>query len=545
MTKVANSKELIATAHQYHLAGRLVEAEAGYRKALREDAGNANAHYLLGTLFLQQGEPAQAARSIKRAIQLSPGFVEMHVNLSVAYQHLDQHVEAVEWGRRALALNPNNAPSYSNLGHALTGAGDLDAALDAYQNYLRLMPTEAYAHVTVGNAHLALGQMEKAMSAWEDALVFDPHFVAAHIGIAEVLSIRGWFHGARAVLENAIAVKPDDARVQKRLGLLLIQLGELARGWALQDKGRFVAEPDRIIRRAEPPPYWNGASLAGKKILVWTEQGIGDEILHASMLSEVIASAEHTTIECSRRLVPIFSRSFPQADVVGYKVSEAPVTSSKDFDFQIAIASLGCFFRNEFASFPNHRGYSRSDAEVVARLRKAYEIRANGRRIVGISWRSKAGQTSKSAALANLAPILQTPGIMFVNLQYGDCAAELAAVRETLGVEIFHDPLVDSLADMDIFFAQVAAMDLVISSSNTAVHVAGSQNIPVWMLLHHGKAAPYYWFLGREDSPWYPSARIFRARTANPSDSWEIEPSARIAKALGDWMTRALPHGAK
>ncbi len=99
------------------------------------------------------------------------------------------------------------------------------------------------------------------------------------------------------------------------------------------------------------------------------------------------------------------------------------------------------------------------------------------------------------------------------------------------------------MKDLDAFFAQVAAMDLVISSSSTTVHVAGSQNIPVWMLLHHGRAAPYYWFLGREDSPWYPSARIFRALTADMG-AWEIEPAQRIAATLATWVDDKPTHRA-
>lgn len=534
MKKNDAAKKRVADAHALHLAGRFDEAETGYRKALRADPGNGNAHYLLGTLLLQCGNAGEAARSIKRAIQLSPGFVEMHVNLSVAYQNLDQHAEATEWARRAVALNPANAESHCNLGLALSGLADHEGALAAFKQYLQLNPTAARAHVAVGNTLHALGRIDAAMNAWEDALVVDPYFVQAHLSIAEVLSLKGWFHGARAVLENAIAIAPDNADVQKRLGLLLIQLGELARGWTLQE-GRFRTEDQRIIRRAEPPPYWNGEDLKNKRLLVWTEQGIGDEILHAGMIPEVVARAGKCTIECSKRMTPVFQRSFPEASVIGYKAAEIPATAASDFDYQIAVASLGRFFRNDLSAFRRHDGYLRADENLAARFRRAYEARANGRRIVGISWRSTASQAAKSAALLNLARVLQTPGVWFVNLQYGDCRSDLAAAREKLDVDIFNDESVDSLKDMDTFFAQVAAMDLVISSSNTTVHVAGSQNIPVWMLLHHGKAAPYYWFLGREDSPWYPSARIFRASTAE-SEGWEIEPARRAAAALAEWI---------
>ena len=535
MTK-PGAKGHIAEGYQLHLAGQFAEAEAKYRKALRDEPNNANAHNLLGTLLLQRGETALAARSLNRALQLGPDSVEIHVNLSVAYQNLEQHAEAVESARRAVALNSENADVQCNLGLALTGFGDHQGALAAYKDYLRIKPGEPRAHAAVGNAHLALGDVDAAVNAWEDALAIDPCYTQAHVGIAEALSVKGWSSGSRVLLENALAIAPNDPNVQKRLGLLLVQLGDLARGWALQDKGRFLTEKERVIRRPEPPPYWTGEELTGKRILIWTEQGPGDEILHASMIPDLVTRGGVCTIECSKRLVPVFARSFPGVPVFGYKTSKIAVTSASDFDYQIAVASLGCFFRGDFSAFPRHHGYLRADADKTARFRKTYEQRANGRRIVGLSWRSAGRQRVKSTDLLNFAPILKTPGVWFVNLQYGDCREDLATVREKLGVEIFNDDSVDSLKDLDTFFAQVAAMDLVISSSNTTVHVAGAQDIPVWMLLHHGRGAPYYWFVGREDSPWYPSARIFRSLTAD-MEAWEIEPTQRIAATLAKWVS--------
>jgi hypothetical protein len=136
---------------------------------------------------------------------------------------------------------------------------------------------------------------------------------------------------------------------------------------------------------------------------------------------------------------------------------------------------------------------------------------------------------------------LQVPGVMFVNLQYGDCAQELNTARFTLGVDIYDDPNVDSGVDMDMFFAQVAAMDLVISTSNTTVHTAGSQNVPGWVLLPHGKGAIWYWFLRREDSPWYPSLRLIRARTIDPAQAWEVEPANRAGELLRHWLAPEQP----
>ena len=317
-----------------------------------------------------------------------------------------------------------------------------------------------------------------------------------------------------------------------------MSLGQLSEGWS-QYEYRFDAPDENLPRRPSPPAYWEGEDLIGKSVVVWTEQGLGDEVLHASILPEVIERAGRCTIECSKRMVPVFARSFPSATVVGYKASDIPATSAGNFDYQIPLASLGRHFRPDFASFPHHDGYLKADADKVAALRARYEALAKGRRIVGLSWRSKnerAGE-AKSMTLSELAPILQVPGVLFVNLQYGDCTEELADVREQFGIEVVQDAAVDPLADMDMFFAQVAAMDLVLSTSNTTAHVAGAQNIPVWVLLPHGsKGLIWYWFLRRDDSPWYPAARLIRAdhKLEEGQARW-LDLTERTAADLSRW----------
>jgi hypothetical protein len=317
----------------------------------------------------------------------------------------------------------------------------------------------------------------------------------------------------------------------------LLQLGRFAEGWPDYEY-RFEAPKEYNERRPSPPPYWNGEDLTGKKILIWTEQGIGDEILHASMFGAVAARAERTVIECSTRLAPIFARSFPRAEIFAYESYKAAVTPAGALDYQIAAASLGGYLRPDFASFPRHQGYLKADPARTAELRSKYQAMAPGKRLVGISWRSRRDRVGihKSMALREFTPVLQTPGAAFVNLQYGDCGAEIAATRAELGIEVIHDADIDPLRDMDAAFAQVAAMDLVISTSNTTVHAAGAQNIPVWVLLPYAKGCLWYWFLKRADSPWYPSARLVRETRVDPSRPWWLELVPRVAGDLAAWI---------
>jgi hypothetical protein len=316
-----------------------------------------------------------------------------------------------------------------------------------------------------------------------------------------------------------------------------MHLGDFVNGWAGLEE-RFNTTNEKIIRRPTPPAYWAGEDLSGKSIIVWTEQGLGDEALYANMLPEVIERASRCVIECSDRMIPVFARSFPTATVVGYKSCNVPVTTAEGIDYQIPIASLGQHFRPDFGSFPSHQGYLKADPDKVAKIRARYEALAGGRRIVGLSWRSKNEYNgeAKSIALSDMTPILQVPGLMFVNLQYGDCTDGLAEVRERLGIEVIQDTAVDPLTDMDTFFAQVGAMDLVLSTSNTTAHVAGAQNTPVWVLLPHGKSLAPHWFLRRADSPWYPAACLIRAdhKLEDASERW-LELTKRAAADLTHW----------
>jgi hypothetical protein len=130
---------------------------------------------------------------------------------------------------------------------------------------------------------------------------------------------------------------------------------------------------------------------------------------------------------------------------------------------------------------------------------------------------------------------------MFVNLQYGDCAAEIAAAKRAFGVDILDDPEIDPLASLEDFFAQVAAMDLVVSTSNTTVHVAGALNIPTWLLIPRGEGALWYWFMDRSDSPWYPSVRIFREPELTDERLWPREVVKKVGEALEPWSRQPLP----
>ncbi len=514
-------EELIAEAQRHQMAGRLTEAETLYLDALRLKPKHIDALYYLGVLRLQKNDPQSAIKLIDRAIKIRPDVVEMYLNLAVGHGKLGDWQRAVFAYRKAIALEPRHALAHFNLGNALRYTRDFDGAIAAYETFLREQPEDPPGHVGLACALAGAGRMDEAMTAFDAAITFDPDFAEAY--------------------EKAIELMPDVPDWRHDMAVAQLRLEKFTEGW-LNYEARCDKEEGRVVRRAAPPPFWQGEDLAGKKLLVWMEQGLGDQIIFASILPEVINRAGACVVECTPRLAPIFARSFPTAQFVGNSNLAFPAVPTEAFDYQIGAGSLGRYTRPSIASFPPHNGFLAADPAKTAELRARYIEIAQGRRIVGISWRTRnpPQNESKSADLIGLAPILQAPGVLFVNLQYGDCRRELADVKESLGVEVLNDPNVNPLTDMDAFFAQVAAMDLVITTSNTTAHVAGALGKQAWVLLPPSVSLMWYWFLDRSESPWYPSVRLFRERTFRPSLPWWPKPVQAVAASLRDWPEQPL-----
>ena len=529
--------QLLAEALRLHGQGQFAEAETRYQEVLRRRAADPDALHHLGLLRYQRGDAASAIALIQKALKKRPT-ARMYLNLGASYRKQNEPLRAVAAYQKCIALDPAMAEAYYNLGHAQRMLDAPEQAIDAYKAYVALKPQDAEAHACLGDAYAAAKRHEDAIGAYDTALIFEPNDLRAYQGILAMLHEIGWFHAKLAVMERIRELAPTDANVCFNHATLVLESGRLSEGWP-DLESRFTATPQLYFRRPSPPAYWGGEDLSGKRILVWTEQGIGDEILHASMVPDVMARARHCIIECSPRLVPVFARSFPQATVAAYVTSDVAVTPAQGIDYQIAVSSLGRHLRPHFASFPKHSGYLKADPVKVAAMRARYEARAQGRRIVGVSWQSTAERigADKSVQLTDLAPLLRVPGVLFVNLQYGDCSTELTAARKQLDVDIHHDPAVDPLTDMDAFFAQVAAMDLVVTTSSTTVHVAGALNTPVWLLLPYAKGSIWYWFLKREDSPWYPSAKLIRQPKPDLSRPWWQDVVTRVANDLTLWAS--------
>jgi len=538
MSTEKSIQNLLALAINKHQAGVVDEAEAAYRQILKDFPKHSDALHLLGVLHYQTNRSEKAVKLIKRAIRLNPGQDIMYVNLGAALKKTNKPHQAIRAYEDAIRLNPDSADAYFNLGQAMRDTGEPEKAIEIYLKAAEIKPDDAEVFVNLGNAYKDLYRRDEALWAYETALSINPNLSQAYGNIGSVMRDKDWLHSAITAFDKALVVSEDNHDVRLKRAIVHLQLGDLSSGW-LDHESRFLGEDEHIVKRVSPPAYWKGEDLDGKAVLVWTEQGLGDEILQSSMIPDLATQAQRCIVECSTRLAPVFARSFANVEVASYERYIDSVTPAKNIDYQISSASLGQYLRPNFDSFTPHTGYLKADQDKTAALRNRYQSLGPGRRIVGLSWRSQNAKLGihKTSELADWAPILTVPDVTFINLQYGDCEEELNLVKDRLGVEVHHDDSVDPLVDMDTFFAQVAAMDLVISTSNTTVHTAGAMGAPVWTLLPKGVGSIWYWFLRREDSPWYPSMRLFRQSYEEGQDiHWWDGVVARAGDALKTWM---------
>jgi hypothetical protein len=251
-------------------------------------------------------------------------------------------------------------------------------------------------------------------------------------------------------------------------------------------------------------PAWKGGPLDGS-LLLWPEQGIGDEIMFSSAVPDVVRSGTRVILECDARLQPLFARSFPEVEVISDP--EAGFDPARRIAAQLPIGSLPGLYRREWNEFGSSSSpYLRADSTQREHYRGRY---ANGEKTVGLAWFSNNVKTGKgrSIDLEQLKPLFGVPGTRWVSLQYGD-ATTLEAEVAAAGLSLLVDPEVDQLRDLDEFAAQVAAMDLVITIDNTTAHLAGALGVPVWLLLPY--APDWRWPEFGGGSPWYPSMRIFQ-----------------------------------
>jgi len=343
-----------------------------------------------------------------------------------------------------------------------------------------------------------------ALASCDRALALAPDDTDALVARADILIDVDSFDEAIDTLDQVIAVKPVAAQSKWNKSVLCLGLGRFMTGWELYEHRWAGAKG--LVPRDYFQPRWNGDRVKGT-LLVWGEQGLGDEILHSSMIPDLIERTDSIVLEVDPRLATLFRRSFPSVKIIG----QAPALYAGHVDVQEPLGGLGKYFRTNWDAFPRReRGYLVADTTRAQELRR--RLSSDGRSVIGLSWISKAaiGGQSKSAKLRDFEALLRQPTCHFVDLQYGDTLAEREAIKRELGVEVIRLADIDNTNDIDGLAALMSACDAVVTVSNTTAHLAGALGRPTWVMVPHGHARIWYWFKDKEESPWYQRVRVLR-----------------------------------
>ena len=566
-----------------HQDGRLGDAVRHYQAVLSHDPKNVDALNLMSVLVLVTGDGKGAAALAAAAVEQQPDWFLSYINLGNALQGLTQLPAAIDCFQKAIALNPRSAEAYVNLSGALTLGGRHDEAADMAVQAILITPEMAAAHVNFGNALLALKspgeaveayakatqlepgnglawfnmgnahaemaaydaaigcfrraiqlsdgaarqynlanalyasqRLDEAMEAYDRALALDPGFLDAAINLAVVQQGLGRLDEAEAGLRRALGQAPDRADLHWNLSLVLLSKGEYAEGWREYEWRWRTAHFARFIREF-PSVAWQGEPLAGRSLLVHTEQGFGDALEMCRYLPLLADRAASVTLECRQGLGRLFRTLDPRLSVI--EAGEAPLPVC---DRHVALMSLPHLFGTTLDTIPAAIPY----LSVPEGAADFSDLAEPAGRKVGLVWSGSATRRDNRSRSFRPHDLVDLAGCRMFSLQKGDAAAEASDLFD-FGRLVDLGPRLSDFADTA---AAIAALDLVITADTAVAHLAGALAKPVWIVLAHPSSA-FLWMTNRSDSPWYPTARLFRQTT--PGDWNGVVAELRQALSKG------------
>jgi tetratricopeptide (TPR) repeat protein len=478
-------------------AGKIREAKAAYRKALQSRPKFPEAWLNYGNLLYDERNFTAAAACYARAINGRPAYGKAHCNLGNVLSALGRYVEAVACYERALTLAPEATAARHNLGNALLHRRDYLRAEKCFRHVLQSEPASAAHHNSLGNALLQQHRNREAAACYEKSLALEPEYAAAHINLANTLLQLGQHERVHHHYRRGVELDPASPGGQYNLALACLREGNYREGWQ-RHEFRWDFRELNLPRRDFTQPQWRGEPLEGKTILLHAEQGLGDTLQFVRYVPLVAARGGRIRLEVQPRLRSLLDR-LPGTDSVLTHGDPLP-----HFVTHCPLMSLPLTFDTSADTIPADIPYIRPQADAVTAARQNFP-RQDGKLRVGLCWAGNPRYRSdhqRSTTLDTLAPLAEVPNAFFFSLQFGPPAAQ---IRHT------PFPLIDACSrhkDMAETAALMATLDLVLTIDTSIAHLAGAMGLPVWIMLSH--LADWRWLAHREDSPWYPSARLFR-----------------------------------
>jgi len=494
-------QRIFADAIRHHQARRLHDAIACYQKTIDLKPDFPDAHNNMGVALREQGRLTEAVACYRRAVNLKPDYPDAHSNLGAALQAQGRLDEAVACYQRAINLKPDFADAYNNLGTVLQAQGRLAEAVACCQRAIDLKPDFAIACCNLGAALQAQDRLDEAVAGYQKAIKLKPDYPQAYIGLGSTLQRQGRLAEAVTCFRKVIELRPDDPDAHNNLAMTLLMRGEMAAGWA-EYEWRWKTPQMIRHRRDFANPQWSGEAAEGRTLLIHAEQGFGDTVQFCRYAPLAAARGLRVIMDVPTPLVRLM-RSLAGVDLVVAHGDEPP-----QFDLHCPMLSMPLALGTTLETIPGAVPYLQADGAQVGMWHSRLATMAKKDPRIGLAWAGNPRNHSptwaavdrrRSLALDRLAPLFGLAGLHFFSLQKD---------RSEVPVDF---PLTDLMNEMEDFAdtaALIANLDLVISVDTAVVHLAGALGKPVWMLDRF--ESDWRWLIGRRDSLWYPTLRLYR-----------------------------------
>lgn len=513
--------------------GSFAEARIYTSRAITLNHMDAAAQHQLGIIEFQQGNEVAAITAFHIAIKHDPQYAPAHAQLGIIAAQKRLYGKALYHLEKATELDSSNSGYWNNLGIVLKAVNRHQESILALEKSLAIAPDDAGALNNMAATLRELGRTSEAESLIRRSIGLNSSIFQTWCNLGTVMIDTGRIEEAKAAFRHATLISNEAYDAEVQIGCIEIAVGQYNSGWEKYEKRKLTLEsPERGL----PFKEWHDEDINNKTILVYAEQGLGDQIMFSSCIPELLRAGANCILECDEQLTSLFQRSFPRVNVQGHPTSaRANITWAKQLqnvDYQIPIGSLPLHFRKTAASFPAHDGYLLADTSKIQYWREMLQGLTCHTR-VGISWRGGlmcTRQLFRSFPLKTYLPLFEMPGFAFVCLQYGDITSEIADLQENKPMALYHWP--EALVSLDDTAALIEALDLVITVCNTTVHLGCALGKETWVL---APATPEWRYQYTGSSlPWYPSAKLFRQQREN---GWE-SVIQEVKFALGGHITR-------
>lgn len=488
-------------------------------KLLKYEPNNLSFINEAALLQLKIGATEKALEYWLRALKIDYKNNIIHCNVGNLYSTLGKFSNAIFHLEKSISLDPDYMPAHMNLGSAWHHLGESQKVIEISVNAIGKWPGCAELHVNLGAALTTMNLLDEAIISIETALLIKPDFIEAQLSLAPIETLRGNGEVAVKIYEDFLN-NPNYINhhlipwAKYYLSYEYFKMGKLKKAWSYYENGFDSSIAYKIKRRPDRKffkPKWTGQDLTSKRILVWAEQGVGDEIIYMSIVNTLIQRNINSSIivECDSRLIPIFSRTYPAVifrtpSYDGFNYNNA---LNDDFDYHIPMADLGGIYRNNLNDFYVDKYQLKINEEKALQFRERLNNKPNILK-VGVCWRSGTMDPNRNkhyTALTDWEKIFNLNNAIFINLQYGECEDEISRAEELHGIRIERWNDVDLKNDLDDVFALMSELDVIVTAGTAVFAMGGALNIPVCMY------EPEYGFdsLGTTEYPFLPSVKVF------------------------------------